>query len=379
MSIVVTGLGAVSALGVGVDALWEGLLAGRSGLRRVPEAVAMGLPVTSGGPVPFTGPDRDVRLARAALDEAHQQAGLPPSAAAFFWANALDTFQVGPAGLVHRSAGQCFQELAHDYRNPRRMFAVACASGTRSVGEACHALRRGEADVAVAGGSAVMLTPFYLIGFAALRAVALDEDAPDPAHACRPFDATRAGFALADGAAALVLERRAHAEARGAPILAVVEGLGTSMDAYDLNRPPADGAGALACLRACLADAGRRPDEVGGVSAHGTGTRVGDVAEAAALQALFGPRGVPVHGVKGAIGHAMAAAGALEAVVAVQSCRAGRLPPTVGLTRPAEACDLDHVIGAPRRLGVARVLSASFGMGGQNAAILIAAAEETHA
>lgn len=371
--VVVTGLGAVSALGTGVHALWSGLLAGRSGLSRVPEAAAMGLPVTSGGRVPFAGPDRDVRLGQAALAEALAGAGWrgPLSGAGFYWACALDTFQVGEAGLVHRPASACFQALAAPYSGPHRMLAVACASGTRTVGEAFQAIRRGELDCAVAGGSAVMLTPFYLIGFAALRAVALDEDAPDPAASCRPFDATRAGFALADGAGALVLEALEHAQARGAPILAEVLGLGTSMDAFDLSRPPEDGRGALACLADCLADAHTEPRPTDVINAHSTGTRIGDVAEAAAIQALYGERAV-VHGVKGALGHAMAAAGALEAVVAVQSLRHGVVPPTVGLARPDERCALDHVVGAPRPLAPgARILSASYGMGGQNASILL--------
>lgn len=371
--VVVTGLGAVSALGVGVDALWSGLLAGQSGLRRVPEAVAMGLPVTSGGPVPITGADRDVQLAQAALAEARTQAGLPPGPlnAGFFWSCALDTFQVGAEGLVHRAAGQCFHVLAQDYLKQHRMFAVACASGTRSIGEAFQAIRRGECPMAIAGGSAVMLTPFYLIGFAALRAVALDEDAPDPARACRPFDAERCGFALADGAGALVLETPGSARRRGAAILAEVLGLGTSMDAYDLNRPPEDGAGAEACLRDCLRDAGLNASGVDVVNAHGTGTRVGDLAEAAAIRAVLGPE-VAVHGVKGAIGHAMAAAGALEAVVAVQTVRTRHVPPTVGLVRPDERCALNHVVGGPRVWPHApRVVSASYGMGGQNAAILL--------
>jgi len=191
--------------------------------------------------------------------------------------------------------------------------------------------------------------------------------------ACRPFDKKRKGFALADGAGAMVLESVESARERGANVLAEVIGFGVSQDAFDLNRPCDDGAGAELCMRRALADAELMAEEIDAVNAHATATYSGDLAEAAALRKLFANRWreVPVSGAKGAIGHAMAAAGVLETIVAAQTCATGIVPPTVNLHHVDEGCELDHVIGEPREVNAQTVLSVSFGMGGQNAAVIL--------
>jgi 3-oxoacyl-[acyl-carrier-protein] synthase II len=249
------------------------------------------------------------------------------------------------------------------------MIAAACASGTQAIGEAFRLIQNGHAGACVAGGSSVMLTPFYLIGFAGLQAVAID-NGDDPSLACRPFDKCRKGFALADGAGAVVLETLETARARGAVVFAEVIGFGMSQDAFDLNRPCDDGAGAVLCMQRALIDAGVEPPEIDVVNAHATATYSGDRAEAVALRHLFAKR-VPVSGSKGAIGHAMAAAGVLEAIVAAHTCATGIVPPTVNLQNVDEGCELDHVIGEPRDVNAKTVLSVSFGMGGQNAAVIL--------
>jgi 3-oxoacyl-[acyl-carrier-protein] synthase II len=371
----ITGTGAVSALGRTTDALWNGLLSARSGVRSLPRFVAAGLPVTTGGEVeamPHDQINRDEAIANLAIDEALSVAGMEPNNAGFIWATGLDTFQMGVNGLTLRSAGPCFNTLARRFRAPRRMIATACASGTQAIGEAFRLLRRGHCDAIVAGGSSVMLTPFYLIGFAGLQAIAMDQPGEDPVTACRPFDKRRRGFALGDGAGALVLETLDSAQQRGTHLLAEIIGFGTSQDAFDLNRPPENGAGAALCIRRALEDAHLPPADIGAINAHGTGTFAGDLAEAAALRSVFGKNGVPVSSVKGAIGHTMAAAGALEAIVALKTCTTGIVPPTVNLTEPGEGCELHHVIGTPIDAGAQTVLSVSFGMGGQNAALILA-------
>lgn len=374
--VVITGLGALSALGPSADDLWTGLLEGRSGVRRLERLRSAGLSVTTGGEVatvPQDRLDRDIELATKAVEDALRQAGFESNGQGLVWATGLDTFLVGSEGFAHRSAGACFSTLASRFTGPRRMIAAACASGAQAVGEAFRLVRSGRCRACVAGGSSVMLTPFYLVGFAGLQAVAQDRDGDDPCSACRPFDRRRRGFALADGAGALVLESLESARRRGAEPLAEVAGFGMSQDAFDLNRPPEDGAGAELCMRRALDDAGLTPDDVDAVNAHATGTIVGDAAEAAALRRLLGDRWqrVPVHGIKGAVGHAMAAAGALEAIVAARTCATGVVPPTVSLDDPDESCELDHVIGSAREAGVRTALSGSFGMGGQNAALVL--------
>lgn len=373
--VVITGMGALSALGATTHDLWNGLLANRSGVRRVERLVDSGINVTTGGEVDAVSPkdiDRDHVIANRAIDDALAESKREAAECGFVWSTGLDTFQMGPEGFVHRSAGRCFSNLASRFTGPRRMIAAACASGTQAVGEAFRLIQNGRVDACVAGGSSVMLTPFYLIGFAGLQAVAID-NGDDPSLACRPFDKRRKGFALADGAGAMVLETLESAVERGAPVFAEVIGFGVSQDAFDLNRPCDDGAGAELCMRRAVADAGLSSEEIDAVNAHATATYSGDLAEAAALRKLFADRwqSVPVSGAKGAIGHAMAAAGVLEAIVAAQTCATGIVPPTVNLRDVDEGCELNHVICEPRDIDAKTVLSVSFGMGGQNAAIVL--------
>lgn len=373
--VVITGRGALSALGATTHDLWNGLLANRSGVRRIQRLVDSGINVTTGGEVDGVSPqnlDRDHVIANRAIDDALAESKRDAAECGFIWSTALDTFQLTPEGFVHRSAGRCFSNLASRFTGPRRMVAAACASGTQAVGEAFRLIQNGHVDACVAGGSSVMLTPFYLIGFAGLQAVAID-NGDDPSLACRPFDKHRKGFALADGAGAMVLETLESAVERGAPVFAEVIGFGVSQDAFDLNRPCDDGAGAELCMRRAIADAGLSSDEIDAVNAHATATYSGDLAEAVALRKLFADRwqSVPVSGAKGAIGHAMASAGVLEAIVAAQTCATGIVPPTVNLQNVDDGCELDHVIGEPRDVDAKTVLSVSFGMGGQNAAIVL--------
>lgn len=373
--VVITGTGALSALGATTNDLWNGLLANRSGVRRVKRLVDSGINVTAGGEVDAVSPqdvDRDHVIANRAIDDALAESKRDAAECGFIWSTGLDTFQMGVEGFVHRSAGRCFSNLASRFTGPRRMIAAACASGTQAIGEAFRLIQNGGADACVAGGSSVMLTPFYLIGFAGLQAVAID-NGDDPSRACSPFDKRRKGFALADGAGAVVLETRESAIERGVPVIAEVIGFGISQDAFDLNRPCDDGAGAELCMRRALVDAAVSADEIDAVNAHATATYSGDLAEAAALRKVFSERwqSIPVSGSKGAIGHAMAAAGVLETIVAAQTCVTGIVPPTVNLQHVDEGCELDHVIGEPRDVNAKTVLSVSFGMGGQNAAVIL--------
>src|SRR5690349_5718813 len=373
--VVITGMGALSALGTTLHDLWNGLLENRSGVRRVQHLVDSGITVTTGGEVDAVAPEnveRDHEIANRAIDDALSESQRAAAECGFMWSTGLDTFRLGPNGLVHRSAGRCFSNLASRFADPKRMIAAACASGTQSVGEAFRLIQNGQVEACVAGGSSVMLTPFYLIGFAGLQAVAVD-NGDDPSMACRPFDKKRKGFALADGAGAMVLETLESARERGATILAEVIGFGMSQDGFDLNRPCDDGAGAELCMRRAVADAELDLEQIDAVNAHATATYSGDLAEATALRKLFANRWreVPVSGSKGAIGHAMAAAGVLETIVAAQTCATGIVPPTVNLRHVGEGCELDHVIGEPRDVNAKTVLSVSFGMGGQNAAVIL--------
>jgi 3-oxoacyl-[acyl-carrier-protein] synthase II len=253
------------------------------------------------------------------------------------------------------------------------MIAMACASGTAAIGEAFWLVRSGKVGTCLAGGSSSLLNPFYILGFAGLQALAVESNGADASASCKPFDKHRNGFALSDGAGALMLESLPDALTRGATILAEIVGYGVSQDAFDLNRPCDDGAGAELSMRRAVDDAGLTPKDISAVNAHGTGTYVGDLAEAAALKRFLGRdwMSVPVSSVKGAIGHALAAAGVLEAIVGVRSCCEGLVPLTTNLTEPGDGCELGHVMGKSAEADVRYLLSNSFGMGGQNATIVL--------
>jgi 3-oxoacyl-(acyl-carrier-protein) synthase len=382
--VVITGCGAVSPFGMTAPDLVAAVASGRSGIRRLPRAVQMGLPVTVGAEVeglPLDTPERELQMSRRPIAEALAQAGLAPDRAGLVWTTGLDTFRDELQAPGATSAGARFAALARDFTGPRRMIATACAAAAQAIGEAFHLVRRGRAAACVAGGATTLVTPFYLIGFSWLQVLASDPDDDDPARACRPFDRRRRGFALAEGGAALVLEPLVAARARGAAILAEIVGFGSSQDAYDLNRPPPDGGAAELCMRRALDDAGLTPDALGAVNAHATGTRAGDPAEATALRRLLGTRWprTPVSSAKGALGHSISAAGALEAIVAIETSRTGAVPPTANLEQPDDDCALDHVVGAARAIAPGPVLSCSFGMGGQNVALVFAPPPEAGA
>jgi 3-oxoacyl-[acyl-carrier-protein] synthase II len=247
----------------------------------------------------------------------------------------------------------------------------ACATGNHAIGEAAEAIRRGEADAVIAGGFDCGVTPLGLAGFAAARALSTRND--DPERASRPFDAGRDGFVIGEGGGILVLEEWEGAVARGAEILAELTGYGATADAYHITVPAPDGNGARRAMTAALRQAGLAPDGIDYINPHGTSTPLGDIAETGAIKAVFGADAPPVSSTKSMTGHTLGGAGALEAVVCIQTIRTGVLPPTINLTDPDPECDLDYVPNVAREATVRAALSNSFGFGGHNACLLFSA------
>lgn len=266
----------------------------------------------------------------------------------------------GPAALI---------SIEHGFTGPSLCVATACATGANAIGEAARMVRDGSADIAVAGATECAITPTAMAAFARMGALSSRND--DPATASRPFDAGRDGFVMGEGAGFLVLERWDHATARGATILGELAGYGRTCDAHHITAPDADGTGAAACIRLALADAGLASDAIGHVNAHGTSTPLNDAAESRALAAVFGAREVPVTSTKGVTGHLIGAAGAVEAAVALASATRGQVPPVAGTTEVDPALPVDVVVGAPRAVPIAPVLSTSFAFGGHNAALVL--------
>lgn len=246
----------------------------------------------------------------------------------------------------------------------------ACATGNHSLGEAAEVIRRGQADAVIAGGFDCGITPLGLAGFAAARALSTRND--DPTAASRPFDAGRDGFVIGEGGGILVLEELESARARGARIYAELVGYGATADAYHMTAPAPDGNGARRAMIQALEQSGLSPADIGYINAHGTSTQLGDAAETGAIKAVFGDNAPPVSSTKSMTGHLLGGAGALEAVVCVLALRDGILPPTINLTVPDAACDLDYVPNVARTASVSAALSNSFGFGGHNACLIFA-------
>jgi 3-oxoacyl-[acyl-carrier-protein] synthase II len=394
---VITGCGALSPLGGGVEAFWDGLLAGRSGLGPIRSFDTAGYPNVQAGEVPdfvpeqhFSGDDghrldRATQYAVVAAREALRDAGLDlaqqdRTRVGVILATTLGGMLIGEEYQRRRHAGEAFDatQLFHfpyyatatrlarelEVRGPVISPSIACASGTHAVGLALQLIRRGQGDVFIVGG-AETVCPFVVSGFNCLRATT--------PHAVRPFDATRDGLLVGEGAAVLIVEERGHAQARGARHDVEVVGTGLAGDAVHMTAPARDGAGAARAMRAALADAGCAPAQIDFISAHGTGTVYNDAMEMAAITAVFGeaaPR-IPVNSIKGAIGHTLGAAGSFEAIMCVRVLREGIIPPTTNCETIDPACGLDIVRGAPRRLAAQTVLSTSSAFAGNNAALVL--------
>ena len=274
-----------------------------------------------------------------------------------------------PNVLVDSASGQIAIDLG--VRGPNYAPVSACATGSHAVGEGAETIRRGDADVILAGGTESCMHPIILAGFCAMRGLVAEE--VDPALASRPFDATRAGFVMGEGACVMVLEELERAVDRGARIYAEVLGYGTSNDAHHMAQPDPDSVGVAEMMRAALTRSGVEPEQVGYINAHGTSTPQGDLAETNAIKAVFGPHAyeLAVSSTKSVSGHLFGAAGAVEAMMCVRALHEGVLPPTINYRNPDPECDLDYVPNEARRVQVDVALSNAMGLGGHDACVLL--------
>ena len=407
--VAVTGLGAVTPLGYGVDANWAALLAGRSGIRRIARFPTEHLRTRIAGTVDLPGErpgadfigsaERVERLAGFAIDEALGRSGLgapgrfpgplmlgmPPVEVE--WPSRFSLAAAGgpryPA-MVEAAAGRrdihdgglmggVGERLAARFgtRGAPVSLSTACATGATAIQTAVEAIQRGEADACLAVGADATVQPEALIRFSLLSALSTRNEEPE--RASRPFERNRAGFVMAEGAAALVLERYDAARARGAAILGLVRGCGERADSFHRTRSNPDGRAIIGAMRAALSDAGVAPEDIGYVNAHGTGTPENDRMENFGMRAVFGAAAPPISSNKSMIGHTLSAAGALEALFSLLTLRDGRLPPTINHDEPDPAITLDVVPNLAREARVRHVLSNSFGFGGQNTCLVLSA------
>jgi len=375
----VTGLGAVTSAGWTVDSAWDAVVHGRSCIGAVERFPIFDAATRVCGPVPGTGTavgHDDVLAARfgiAALTEALGDAGLVPGDVDVLIAGNHGERRI-PAGdesTVLVTPQQLVRRLA-DAAGADRSMAIygACASGGLAIGTAMQLIRAGSADVVVAGGSDSMLRDYDFFQFCNLYAMST-RDCP-AAEACCPFDARRDGFVLSEGAGFVVLESEGHARRRGAEPRAVLAGFGSSQNAYHIVASPPDAIGPSRAIAGSLRDAGVAPEAVGYINAHGTSTRDNDWCESLAVARVFGDAAssVPISSNKSVLGHAMAAAGAVEAVLSVRALETGVVPPTINLDEPDARCPLDYVPGTAREADLRYVMSNSFGFGGHNSTLL---------
>jgi len=408
--VVVTGLGAVTPVGNDARSTWAAAVDGRSGIDFIstfdtsPYPVRIAAEVKGFDPTSVASPkearklDRNVLLALGASQEAVADArldedGYDPARIGIVYGSAIGGFlgimaqhdvllERGPDRvspnflpnvLVDSASGQLAISLG--YRGPNYAPVSACATGSHSVGEGAEMIRRGDADAVLAGGTEACLHPLILAGFCAMRGLVAEEE--HPPRASRPFDATRAGFVMGEGACTLVLEELDAARARGAQVYAEVLGYGTSNDAYHMAAPDPESVGVREMMQSALERADVAPERVGYINAHGTSTPLGDAAETKAIKDVFGGHAheLAVSSTKSVMGHCFGAAGAVEAMMCVLAVRDGMLPPTMNYENPDPVCDLDYVPNEAREVEVDVALSNAMGLGGHNACVLIGRVE----
>ena len=403
--VVVTGVGLVTALGVGTDATWEGLREGRSGVSQITRFDTTQFSTTIAAELTDFDPllwiekkevkkmDRFIHCAIAAAAFAMDQSGLEISPelserAGVFIGSGIGGFNIIerehynlirggprkispffiPSSIINLAAGQV--SIRFGARGPNSAPCTACSSGAHAVGDAYELMRRGGADIMIAGGSESAITPMGVGGFAAMRALSTRNDEPE--RASRPFDLDRDGFVMGEGAGILILEELEMAKKRGASILAELVGYGMSGDAYHITLPSENGNGGYRVMQNALESADVSPEKVSYINAHGTSTPPNDRLETMAIKRLFGDgaREIPVSSTKSMLGHLLGAAGAVEAGISVLALQDQVIPPTINYENPDPDCDLDYVPNESRDANLEYVLSNSFGFGGTNAALL---------
>jgi 3-oxoacyl-[acyl-carrier-protein] synthase II len=403
--VVVTGIGVVSALGTGVEKNWNALLQGQSGVDRISRFDASDLPTQIAGEVKdfnaeefidkkeIKKMDLFIQYALAAADMAMKDSALVineenaervgvlvgsglgglPTIEKYHEAlneggyKKVTPFFI-PMLIINLAPGQI--SIRYGAKGPNFSAVSACAAGTHAIGEAYHVIRRGDADAMITGGAESTITPLAIAGFNAMKALSTRND--DPQGASRPFDKDRDGFVMGEGAGILILEEYEGAKARGAKIYAEVVGYGLSGDAYHLTAPAPEGEGAARCMKLALKNAGLNPEEVDYINAHGTSTPFNDYYETLAIKSALGDhsRKVMVSSTKGMTGHALGAAGGIEAVFSLLAMERGVVPPTINYTTPDPDCDLDYVANTARQAKVNVAVSNSLGFGGTNATII---------
>ena len=378
--VAITGMGAVTCCGVGVEALWEGLL----------HPTVIGGEVRNFEPEQWFGPkevrqiDKFAQFSMAAADLAVADAGelaVDPAKAGVIFATGVGGFdtlaeQVGVYNekgarrvsprlvpMMMANAGAAGISMRLGWRGPSEVIVTACAAGTHAIAAAARLVATGRCDVAIGGGSEAGMHPVSIAAFANMTALSTSGNS-------RPFDARRDGFVMTEGAAALVLEDWDRAVARGATIYAELAGSASTADAHHITAPAPDGAGAVACMELAVADAGISPADIGHINAHGTSTPLNDLAESRAINKVFGEPGPLVTSTKGVTGHGLAAAGAIEAVAAVLTIDRATIPPTAGYEEPDPEITLRVVHGQPLTWEPSAVLSNSFGFGGHNGCLI---------
>ncbi len=403
--VVVTGLGLVTPLGIGVQETWNALIEGRSGVGKITQFDASTYPVQIAAEVKNFDPsqyieqkeikkmDRFIHFAIAAAEMAMKDSGLKITTKNAERVGVIIGSGMGglpmiehyhrtllekghrrispffiPMIIINLAAGQV--SIRYGAKGPNSSPCTACATGSHSIGDAFKIIQRGDADAMIAGGTEAVITPMGIAGFTAMKALSTRNDEPE--RASRPFDIDRDGFVMGEGAGIVILEELNHALNRGAKIYAEVIGYGMSGDAYHITAPAPDGEGAARCMEAALRDAGIRPEDIQYINAHGTSTKYGDELETMAIKKVFGKHAykLAVSSTKSMTGHLLGAAGGVEAVITVLTIKNNLIPPTVNLEKPDPACDLDYVPNKARRAEVNCAISNSFGFGGTNACLI---------
>ena len=403
--VVVTGMGCISPVGNNVKETWDSILAGKSGAGMITHFDAskhktrFAAEVKGFDPVPLFGPretrkmDRFTQFAAAVAMEALEQSGLKIDESNRDRVGVLIGTGIGGIGslleqvevmrergpervspflvpMMISDSAPGMLAIRFGARGPNMALATACASGNNAIGEAVDIIRRGAADVMLAGGSEAALVPVAMAGMNVMTALSTRND--DPQTASRPFDKDRDGFLMGEGAGMLILESLEHAQGRGAPILGEITGYGTTDDAHHISAPAENGAGAAMAMKLALEDAGLDLKDVNYINAHGTSTPLNDKSETAAIKTVFGEQAynIPISSTKSMTGHLLGASGAIEAVFCILAIRDEILPATINYQTPDPECDLDYVPNQPRKASPKHVMSNSFGFGGHNATLI---------